>query len=731
MKKFFSFIAMMLFAGSMMAEVVTFTKEDFAGQGTANSGSEVTATKNGVTFTFSKGYCADESLRCYAHGALSITASSNIQKINFTTTGGKTGGLDAEVTVNATSYTVADLASQARFTEIAVTLGGEGGGVEPGGNDTIPSDTIVTPPVLPSEGAVTFTKEDFAGQGTANTGSEVSATKNGVTFTFSKGYCADESLRCYAHGALSITASSNIQKINFTTTGGKTGGLDAEVTVNATSYTVADLASQARFTEIAVTLGGEGGGVEPGGNDTIPSDTIVTPPVLPSEGAVTFTKEDFAGQGTANTGSEVSATKNGVTFTFSKGYCADESLRCYAHGALSITASSNIQKINFTTTGGKTGGLDAEVIVNATSYTVADLASQARFTEIVVTLGSGEAPAVATPVISGEESFEQSTEITITCATEETQIYYTLDGSDPRLEGAESYAAPFTLSETATVKAAAYDGTEWSDVAEMTFTKIEPLGDPTTCAEAREAALSVSANNELYNNGAEYTIEGYVTSIATAYSSQYNNITFWMADAANGGNVLEAFRAVCASADDAPIVGDKVAVTGSLTKYNSTPEFAAGCTFTILEHATPVEPQNLGEKTIAEFLALANTVDTCILTGIVDSIANTTYGNLFLTDATATVYVYGVLTAEGANKQFASLDVEVGDQLTILAIYNVYNNAPQVKNAIFVSRVKAADLHTAIDNTAVETKAVKLIENGKLIIIKNGVRYDAQGALVR
>ena len=124
MKKIFSLFAAVLFAGSMFATEVTFTKEDFAGQGTANTGSEVSATKDGVTFTFSKGYCADESLRCYAHGALSITASETIEKINFTTTGGKTGGLDAEVEVGATSYSVADLASQARFTEIKVTLAG-------------------------------------------------------------------------------------------------------------------------------------------------------------------------------------------------------------------------------------------------------------------------------------------------------------------------------------------------------------------------------------------------------------------------------------------------------------------------------------------------------------------------------------------------------------------------------------------------------------------------------
>ena len=117
--------------------------------------------------------------------------------------------------------------------------------------------------------------------------------------------------------------------------------------------------------------------------------------------------------------------------------------------------------------------------------------------------------------------------------------------------------------------------------------KKEAPADPTNCAEAAEAALSVSANNELYKDGAVYTITGYVTAIATAYNDNFHNISFWMADAADGGNVLEAYRAACASEADAPVVGDKVAVTGTLTKYNTTPEFAAGCTFEIIEQAAP------------------------------------------------------------------------------------------------------------------------------------------------
>jgi hypothetical protein len=132
-----------------------------------------------------------------------------------------------------------------------------------------------------------------------------------------------------------------------------------------------------------------------------------------------------------------------------------------------------------------------------------------------------------------------------------------------------------------------------------------------------------------------------------------------------------------------------------LTYYakTSTPELAAGCTVEILEavERPVVEPaQNLGEKTIAEFLELKNTKDTCMLTGVVANITNTTYGNFDLCDKADTVYIYGLLTPEGESKQFESLGVAEGDTLTVLAIYSEHNGKPQAKDAIFVEVKKAA-----------------------------------------
>ena len=114
----------------------------------------------------------------------------------------------------------------------------------------------------------------------------------------------------------------------------------------------------------------------------------------------------------------------------------------------------------------------------------------------------------------------------------------------------------------------------------------------------------------------------------------------------------------------------------------------------------PVVPQaeNLGPKTIAEFLALKNTTDTCVLTGVIDSLVNTTYGNFNLVDATGKVYVYGLLNAAGQAQKFAELGLVEGDTITVKALYNEYQGAPQAKNAIFVS-AKRQPAPSPIDHT--------------------------------
>lgn len=254
----------------------------------------------------------------------------------------------------------------------------------------------------------------------------------------------------------------------------------------------------------------------------------------------------------------------------------------------------------------------------------------------------------------------------------------------------------------------------------------EPVAiDTLTCAAAAEKALAGSSDSAV--------VIGYVTEIVYAWSSQYKNISFWMADSENGGQVFEAFRAVCETKEEAPGVGDKVAVKGKLTKHNSTPEMDAGCTFTILEHST-VEPEEKGKVTIAEFLEAKDNFNIYTLTGTVsdiqkdkqDSTQYSAYGNFNLTDSTGTIYIYGLLTADGEAKKFLELGIEEGDVITLKGSYTEHEGNPQIKNAIFVS--KSGEM--ALEAVRSEEKAEKRVVNGQLVIIRNGVMYNAAGTRI-
>lgn len=123
MKKFFSLIAAVLFAGSMMADVV-ISGSAFAGQGTSSTGSPVSATVEGVTFECDKAYCDDahSTLRCYKNGVITITAPEKITKLIFQFYQTYNGGLANEVVVDANEWTYT-LPSQARIEQVTVSFG--------------------------------------------------------------------------------------------------------------------------------------------------------------------------------------------------------------------------------------------------------------------------------------------------------------------------------------------------------------------------------------------------------------------------------------------------------------------------------------------------------------------------------------------------------------------------------------------------------------------------------
>ena len=205
-----------------------------------------------------------------------------------------------------------------------------------------------------------------------------------------------------------------------------------------------------------------------------------------------------------------------------------------------------------------------------------DFAKQNRISSISVTYELQDLTHVDVPVISGYTEFADSTIVTIT-ATEGLKVYYTLDDTDPTNASTE-YTAPFVLTATTTVKTIAYNGENASDIASNTFKKVRVL----TCQEAKDLCTTTESTDK-------YAIRGYVTSISYAYNSTNNNITFWMADSKDGGNVFEGYKAVPAdNAAKSVKEGDYIELIGNIVLYNSTPETTEGGIYTIIPApATP------------------------------------------------------------------------------------------------------------------------------------------------
>lgn len=93
-------------------------------------------------------------------------------------------------------------------------------------------------------------------------------------------------------------------------------------------------------------------------------------------------------------------------------------------------------------------------------------------------------------------------------------------------------------------------------------------------------------------------------------------------------------------------------------------------------------------STCAEILA-GNDDETYKVKGTLTKLSNTVYGNWYIKDATGEVYVYGTLDANGSEKNFASLKLEEGDEVTIQGPRTTYNGSPQLKNVTVLSYTKS------------------------------------------
>ena len=117
---------------------------------------------------------------------------------------------------------------------------------------------------------------------------------------------------------------------------------------------------------------------------------------------------------------------------------------------------------------------------------------------------------------------------------------------------------------------------------------------------------------------------------------------------------------------------------------------------TVLQMAEKIE---LPISTCAEVNA-AEDGPTFKIKGTITAIENTTYGNMYVTDETGSVYIYGTLY-EGAEKQFSKYGVEVGDIVVVEGPRGSYKGTPQLVNATILAieksliKVESVDPETA------------------------------------
>ena len=145
-------------------------------------------------------------------------------------------------------------------------------------------------------------------------------------------------------------------------------------------------------------------------------------------------------------------------------------------------------------------------------------------------LVSFERPAsvVEAPVFTpAADTYSEALSVEITCATENATIYYTIDGTDPTNESTE-YTGAITVSETTTIKAIAYVGTDASQVASAKYT-IEVPGEVVIVKDDKTTFLfNTSANewgfptSEKGFDEAEFTANGYTIKVAGTSGGGYS-----------------------------------------------------------------------------------------------------------------------------------------------------------------------------------------------------------------
>ena len=164
--------------------------------------------------------------------------------------------------------------------------------------------------------------------------------------------------------------------------------------------------------------------------------------------------------------------------------------------------------------------------------------------------------------------------------------------------------------------------------------------------------------------------------------------------------------------------GDIVTIVGKRDQYNTTIEMTSA----YIENVIPVS-----ELSISEFLSKeVSKTDWYMVTGTVTSIANDTYGNLYINDGESELYVYGTYPGYGASGDakkglIAAKGIEVGDKLTVIGNRGDRDGARMDNGFYFSHTKKPAETEVLTINSDNLPTAYPTTETTATL---NGVQFD-------
>ena len=269
--------------------------------------------------------------------------------------------------------------------------------------------------------------------------------------------------------------------------------------------------------------------------------------------------------------------------------------------------------------------------------------------------------------------------------------------------------------------------------------------DTVTATEAFEIAKALeepAANGKSTTTPVEYIIGGYAVRVWDRNSDK--TWSFGMADVENGKYDFQASNATITDGNDTVITNDYMYVRGKIAKRKTN---SGNLQYQVYKgtavHGEPIaiEMDTIGAAealTRAQALPVDGSELVCVEAYVaqIKTAYSSEHGNItvWLNDDPSSTYgniqaYRAACSAEDGAAIVEHCRVRVVGNI----VHTTYEQDGATKDSYQIAQgAKLTLLNGAgVEQTIVLDKAVKMIENGQLIIEKNGVKYNAQGAVVK